>query len=530
MAPWTCTWVRMADEAQSLRDYWLVLRRGLWLVAALAILAVVGAVAYSASQPAVYQAAAHVLVRNQNIVLTTAGIDTPSNDQTADRSVETQALLANSLEVAERAVKLAGRADVSPQNLLDNSDVAANPNADFVDITVSDHSKHGAIALANAYARAFVAYRQGLDQAQFRAAYKGVQDQLRALRLAGSRRSAVYAQLAAQGQQLKTAADLQARNLVFAQPAKDAKKTAPQPTKAAALALVLAISLGVALVYLRNALDTSVKGESDIATVLNMPLLGRISSSGGRRFTDVAMLSGGRADQAEAYRQLRTNLELANLSAGASSILITSGEAGEGKTVTASNLAIALARAGRRVLLLELDLRRPSIEKLFSLEPGPGFTDVALGDVDLEEALVEVPVSTAVPVLHYGDVEANTEGALAVLPSGTIPPDPGDFLTSRVVSDILDRLAHACDIVIVDSPPLHEFSDAMSVASKVDGVILVVRWGHARRELLLETRRLLEAPPAKKLGFVLIGAPGSHVTDYGPPASVVPQAVNGNGA
>jgi capsular exopolysaccharide synthesis family protein len=157
----------------------------------------------------------------------------------------------------------------------------------------------------------------------------------------------------------------------------------------------------------------------------------------------------------------------------------------------AANLAIALSRAGRRVTLVDLDLRRPSLARQFRLSGGAGLTDVAVGSSKLEDALTTI---------------GPKGGTLRVLTSGPTPPDAGEFCTTVALESILDDVRRTSDLVLVDCPPLLNLGDAIALSNKVDAILLVTRSGFLRRPALAELRRALFTCPAEKLGFVLTEA------------------------
>jgi capsular exopolysaccharide synthesis family protein len=187
----------------------------------------------------------------------------------------------------------------------------------------------------------------------------------------------------------------------------------------------------------------------------------------------------------------------------ARSIMVTSAVEKEGKSTTIANLAVALVRAGRHVVLVDLDLRRPLLHQFFELEARPGVTDVALGEVELEDAL-----SAMTP-------DPMSEGLLEVLTSGSVPPDAGEFVGTPALTAILDELRRRADIVLVDAPPMLQLGDAMTLSASVDGLIVVTRLGVVSRPMLTEVRRVLEACPAEKLGFVVTAANVEKGEGYG---------------
>ena len=221
---------------------------------------------------------------------------------------------------------------------------------------------------------------------------------------------------------------------------------------------------------------------------------------------------------------LRTNLEFTTLGHDVRSVLITSAFEREGKSTTIANLAVALARGGRSVVLVDLDLRRPYLDKFFRLQARPGITQVALGHVSLLDALVDVPITPIEPapgVTARYDLTRNgttgVNGRLKVLGSGPIPPDPGEFVASTAISQVFAQLYDVADIVLVDAPPLLAVGDALVLSAKVDGLILATRLETVRRPVLADLKRLLGSSPARKLGFVVTGAEAeeSYGNSYG---------------
>jgi Mrp family chromosome partitioning ATPase len=207
--------------------------------------------------------------------------------------------------------------------------------------------------------------------------------------------------------------------------------------------------------------------------------------------------------------------------------MVTSALEREGKSTTIANLAVALARAGQRVVLVDLDLRRPFVDRFFSLGEHAGLTQVALGHVSLDEALVPVSVApTTSARISLGSVVTGTgqvkivgngngylnggaeggTGSLRVLGSGPIPPDPGEFVGTPRLTEILEELRDRADVVLVDAPPLFHVGDGLVLSAKVDAALLVTRMEVLRRPMLAELRRLLDNMPATVLGFVVTGA------------------------
>ena len=272
--------------------------------------------------------------------------------------------------------------------------------------------------------------------------------------------------------------------------------------------------LGVVLALIANAIDTRARGADDVSTSVGLPLLARILLPP-RRFRKhrrLAMLSDRPSEYAEAYRKLRTNLDFANLTAGARSIMVTSSVEEEGKTTTVSNLAVALAKAGRRVVLVDLDLRRPMVAAVFGFEGRPGVTDTVLGRVNLDEALEVVSFADS---SNSRSKDGGGSSGLQILTAGTLPHDPAEFVGMPALADLVALLQDRADIVLLDTPPLLPVSDAMTMSAVVDAVVLVVKAGRLDRGMLAEAHRLLMTTPALKLGFVLTNSQAGDEYGYG---------------
>jgi non-specific protein-tyrosine kinase len=195
-----------------------------------------------------------------------------------------------------------------------------------------------------------------------------------------------------------------------------------------------------------------------------------------------------RSAAAEAYRLLRTNLEFVGLDKPIRTLLVTSAGPRDGKTTVVANLAVVLAEAGQRVIVVDADLRQPRLHEVFGSQRSPGFSN-ALLDESAELPLQAGPLPT-----------------LRLLSAGTPPPNPAELLASTRVSRLLDRLTSEADIVLLDSPPLAAVSDATILATKVDGVLLVVSARRTRRDLAQRAREQLKTAGARVVGAVLNNA------------------------
>lgn len=190
---------------------------------------------------------------------------------------------------------------------------------------------------------------------------------------------------------------------------------------------------------------------------------------------------------AEAYRTLRTNIQYSSFDKKIRTIVITSSEAGEGKSTTAGNLAISFSQAQKKTIMIDCDLRKPSLHKKFRISNILGLSDVLKGKESLSETIHE-----------YNEY-------LDVLTSGKVPPNPAEMLGSRSMSNLLEKLKGEYDIIILDSAPLQAVTDAQILSTKADGTIIVVRAEKTKRDSVIQAKELLQKVDANILGIVLNG-------------------------
>jgi Mrp family chromosome partitioning ATPase len=241
------------------------------------------------------------------------------------------------------------------------------------------------------------------------------------------------------------------------------------------------------------------------------------------------MLAEPMGVHAEAFRKLRGTLEFVNFQHEAAhrTIMFTSAAPREGKSTTIANLAIAVARSGLSVVLIDLDLRRPSLHTFLGGSPEPGFTDVAVGREPLARAMRQLSLPTTGGVearverngrpqvsSDGADGHPDLEGVLHFLPCGTLPPAPGEFVASERLAALLNDLREAFDVVLVDAPPLTVVGDAMTLSAAVDAIVVVTPFG-IERPLLQAVARELQNCRAAALGFVLTSAPQTGAYAYG---------------
>jgi non-specific protein-tyrosine kinase len=510
----------------TLRDYLRVLRRRKWILLQAVVIVPAVAVALSLQQRSMYRASAEVLLPTQNVVSALNGINDPTVYQSPDRRAQTQADLARVPAVARDTLRRVGL-HRSVDDFLSHSSATAKTNADLLELSAEDHRPDLARRLATAYGEAFSAYRARLDTAPYANAKRQADAELNALAATHNVGSPAYQALVTKRAQLDTTMALLTKNAVPVKAASNAERVQPRPVRNGALGLMLGLVLGIGLVFLREALDTRIRSSEEIEDRLGLPLLARIPEPPKRlrKHDKIVMLAEAHGAQAETFRLLRTNLDFVRLAQRVRTILITSALAREGKSTTSANLAVALARAGQRVALVDLDLRRPALGTFFDLKGRPGMTQMALRQAELTDALVPFVFTAPVPNANgaaasqngtaNGDGHRIQRGELVVIGPGPLPPNPGELAGSSSIARVLEELRRLFDTVVIDTPPALHVGDPMSLSAHVDAVLVVCRMEMLRRPVLNDLRRTLDTSPALKLGFVLTGAESDEGYGYG---------------
>lgn len=273
------------------------------------------------------------------------------------------------------------------------------------------------------------------------------------------------------------------------------------------IGLLAGAVVGAALATLANSLDRRLRSGEEVADELDLPLLARLPESP-RRVTKrgkLAMLDRPQGDHAEALRLLRANLEFAVGDGPAQVIMFVSPVGADPKSETAANLGVALARRGERVVLVDLDLRRPRIAKYFRLPSDVGVSDVVLGRSNVMSAVSHVALNGKPKRGGDGNGILNGGAGLDVLPAGPVPSNPGDFLGSSELPALFAELRNRYDVVLVDTPPALAVGDAIVASKLADALVVVARPGDLSRPHLRELHRRLDASPTRKLGVVAIG-------------------------
>jgi Mrp family chromosome partitioning ATPase/capsular polysaccharide biosynthesis protein len=499
------------------------------------------AVAVSLSEKPMYQASSQILVSRTNLADILTNTPNPTSAEfDFNRIIQTEAQLAATPAVARAVIHRSGLNE-TPKQFAAQSAVVTNPNSNIMTLSVNAGSRDQATRLASNYATEFVSYSQQQNLGTLHSASANLNAQLRKL----APGSAAYNEDQSELQRIQNLESLGNSTVSVVQTASNAVQTQPKTVTNLILGLILGLVIGVSLAFVFDRLDTHVRTSDEVQRRLHMPLLGRLPAPPWEIADDdrIVMLAEPAGRDSEHFRVLRTNMMFADVDHRARSMMVTSAVASEGKSTTVSNLAVALARGGQRVILADVDLRQPTLERYFDLPRSPGITSVLLGEATLEQALVEIPLDEGrSPLTHYGGHQngsANESGlrqtgSLHIIPTGELPPNAGELVASGALRDLLGALRERSDLVLLDTPPLLQVSDAMALTTEVDAIILVSRLGVVRRRMLEELTRILAAAPAPTLGVVITDAttePGGtygYYYSYGEP-SRGSSSTNGDG-
>jgi len=504
---------------QQLRIIWSRLP----LLAVAVVVATVASYVFSSLQPKTYQADATLIVGQA-----LSAVNPDYNQLLVSQTLSaTYATVATTRPVMTRVIAELGLRD-TPDQLARRVSAISNTDGALLTISARDGDPKRAADLANAVAEELVATNPAV-QGQPTGVLETVDEDLRSIQDDLAEAQAEIETLAslpdrtpAQETRLDTLrgrvislrstyvallAFLPATSsnlLTIIQPAiEPAGPVTPRPLFDALLAAVITFMIVSSAIFVLEYFDDAIKDPDEVEAAIGLPTLAAIERMrGGSDRSPIYRLAAllyPRSAAAEAYRALRTNIEFAAVDGAIRTILVTSAVPSEGKSVTAANLAVVFAQAGRRVVLVDADLRKPGVHELFALANDEGLTDLLRSD-DIRLATV---------------ARATEQRNLQVLTAGPHPPNPAELLGSQRMKALLTALEGAYDIVVFDSPPLEVFTDAALLSAHLDGTVLVVESRRGRRSQIRAAREALSKANAHLIGVVLNGIAPKAPSEYG---------------
>jgi capsular exopolysaccharide synthesis family protein len=506
------------DLRQALAVVWL--RK--WSIIAITLLTVGAALLVSSRQTPVYESRVRILVIPVTDV-GTASVPIP------DPNLATEAELIDSVAVAELVADDLGTSG-PPRDLLGNLSVDQPTDTDIIEVSYRNADPLQAQRTAAAFANAYIKFRTDtVTEAILRTA-ANVQEQIDQLT---QEFNIVNRQLQNLDETDPNRGPLEARvNLLSAQivplqlelvslpdevtvgriiqpAALPSSPVSPNHVVNGIFGLVAGLGLGVGVSFLRDRLSERMRSSEEAEAYLEAPILAAIPRvASWRRRKDPFLVTAvqWRSPAAEGYRVLRTNVLSATSALGVKSIAVTSAYAGEGKSATVANLGVVLARAGKRVVIVSADLRRPRLHQFFKREGQPGLIEVLAGRTTIADVLQEVTLPTR---------GFDTESArLYLMPSGRVPEDPTELITSGPMARVLKDLEDLADIVLIDLPPVLPVTDAMVVAAVTKTVLLVIGPKANTRPVISSARQQFDRAGARILGGVLNGPDPSMSQAY----------------
>jgi capsular exopolysaccharide synthesis family protein len=496
------------------REFLLTLRRRKLSVIVTTAITLGIALFYVARQPPVYESTGQVLVLNPSL--------NPIGPA-ATMNMQTEAALAASRGVAAETADIL-RYEGSPEDLEAGLEVVVAGETEILTFVYSDPQPERARAVVRAFVEGYLQFRRErfADQSEaIETQIDSLEDELSRTnaKLAGATDEDVREQLRATSSAL--AADIALLRQRWLQTLSSPAvgqivQSASAPTlidtrmRTLLLAIFVGLSFGTGLALLAERFDDRLRGRQDLAARLAAPVLAtipRLKSWNKEGEPVVATLSAPRSETSEAYRTLRTGVLYAASHNHVKTVLVTSSEGAEGKTTTVANLAAVLGKAGKRVIVIVADLRRPRLERFFGMGDGAlgaepaslGLTNVLAGEVSVEEALTPVPNLPNVQILRSGPMAGN----------------PVELLESSGMRDVVGRLRDQADFILFDAAPVLGVSDALVLCRLADAVLLVADAGRTRRTTLSQAHEQLMQVNGKLIGSVLNNLDEKSAEAYG---------------
>jgi Mrp family chromosome partitioning ATPase len=524
-------------EGMTLRDYARVLARRWWLILLVAVVAAGSAFLFSWRQTPVYEATAKILYQPRLNVADPLSSVTVTTADARQAELEAVVTVIAGPEMQQIGSERLGETLASPADYEITAEVEPGSTtataSSVATINARSEDPRTARAAANGYAAAFIDFRKDEQQTQVDKALKALRKRMSGFPEA-AKTSPDYLTLAQRVQDLLILKSTVTGDFKLVVPAAlPSDPVEPRPLRSSVLGLAVGLFAGIGLAFLLEQFDTRLRSRHELSTILGMPVLGRVPRfSNSENPGPLVVVEDPGSHAAEAFRMIRGNLDFVAFDADECSVVVTSCEPGEGKTVTACNLAAAMALAGKRVVLVDADLRRPRVHAVTHVDGDKGLSSVLAGRQSLADALQDVTVTPPPPEapqnggqsLSLSDsvdaVQPDSHGPLhfSVLAGGPRPPNPGEMLSSQRFRDLIGQIREIADVVLVDTTPLLAVGDAAAVARAVGGLVFVVDMAIARRPTIKAAAEHLQHLPCKLLGVVVnreARGKGRGYYDYG---------------
>ena len=504
-------------QGVTLRAYARVIWRRKWVVIVMTVLLLGLALGKAYTTTPLYQATATLMYETPlDVADPLSGSYTDAT--TRETEMNAVASVIASPDLGARANRRLGADDIAVGWAVTASPPEATSGAytgSTVLVTGVSPSAATAARAANAYAAAFTEYRKAQEQEQVRQAQQVIENQIDAFKTVESRQSAEYFTLLQRLQDLDILEATVTGNFRVLVPATTPSAPfSPNPLRNGVMGLAAGLVIGIGLALLLEQFDTRVRTQEEASAIVDMPVIGAIRKLPGKALEaePLTVLTDPRGLAAEAIRKLRSNLEFADVDGDLKSLVVTSSLQHEGKSLMVCNLALSLAAAGRRVVLVDGDLRRPRVHAYLNLVNLEGVSTVLTGRTELQQALRPVKIGPGLsePAGPGATARVAAGEALYVLTSGPFPPNPAEVVASRSFAAMIAELRQDYDLVIVDSPAVLAVGDTAAIARCVDGLIFLVDLTRAKRPLLEESARQIGQMPCRKLGLVVISDASGH--------------------
>jgi len=492
------------------------IRRSLFLIVLLVLLGIVSVNAFKQLRGPRYQSSARVLVSPTNLLQILTNTAPSFIDPT--RVEATARALAGSPEVYKKAEERTGGAFGSASEMQTATSVTGGTDNDILTFSAKGTDPGRTVGIVNAVANAFIVWRADLNSETIRSTEAAVAQKLAAL----PKSSPARADLQSLVNKLDALSSASAGDTQLVARATGASKTSPAPVKDTLLGFSIGLVIALLVVALREAVDTTVRSESDIEELLAAPVLATVRTLPRR----TKMVTYGRHEAAysDTYALLAANLAQARTDTKPMVLALTSAVSREGKTTTAANLAVSLARRGHSVLLADFDFRKPALTDLFQIpRDAPGVLQVLNGSARLEDVMWSVTLTGARPRVSKngahlvptptgstnGKETDASGGALVLLPSGGAVRSQSGTLSQRL-GPLLKQLRVRADFVVIDTPPALLTVEMAELSRMIDDVLVVVRQGRVTQRSLRSLSRQARSWPAEVAGAVLTDAPAGE--------------------